>query len=171
VLIKILDDEPFYTYKQHWVEGLRSTNRKSFLCIDDIGDDCPLDAAGAEVRGFAAFNVAVLSERGDPQVKVWHAGSGVADDLAKKANLKTGPLTKEYYSVTKGKSGSNKKGPVKYDINVVKERDLLDDWGIEPLSDAELDDLEKKAFDEDYFKYPAKSELREIAREWGRDSD
>ena len=55
-LIKFLQDRPFATYQQHWID--RPKGKKSFVCM---GDGCPLcEILGDKPRGKFAFNVLVL---------------------------------------------------------------------------------------------------------------
>lgn len=168
ILIKFLDDEPFASFGQHWIttpKGLRS-----FTCLEV---SCPLcDSAGDTPRPVGAFNVLLLEEDEEPQLFVWAAGPHIAQKLEKRAAAKTGPLTKEYYSVSKGKSGANNKGSTVYEIDVVRSRDLKEEWGITPLRDAELDAFEPKmATEEKYVRFAPRSELKAIAREAMDDDD
>lgn len=175
ILLKFLDDVPFHTYHQHWVEGLRSTNRRSWYCLRDLGQECPLCDVG-DVDGrrvYAAFNVVRLHENAEPELLVWSAGGGIATTLEKRASAKTGPLTAHYYVVTvsKPKSESGRGAPT-YEIDVCRNRDLEDEWPeISPLSEKEITALEDKAYDETYFRYPQRSELRKIAAEWADQDD
>lgn len=168
ILIKFLDDEPFASFGQHWIttpKGLRS-----FTCLEV---SCPLcDSAGDTPRPVGAFNVLLLDENEEPQLYVWAAGPHIAQKLEKRAAAKTGPLTKEYYSVSKGKTGANNKGSTVYEIDVVRSRDLKEEWGIAPLRDAELDAFEPKmATEEKYVRFAPRSELKAVAREAMDDED
>lgn len=168
VIIKFLDDEPFHSYQQHWIQ--ERNGKKGFLCLRDLHQDCPLcDAGHDERRALGAFNVVKMGESGDVELMVWSAGSGIMSKIEKKAQARTGPLSVHYYAVSKVKPSSGK-GVARFEIELVREADLKD-YDIEPLTDKELDDFEDKKYAADYFKYPTKAELRSIAREWARDED
>jgi hypothetical protein len=161
VLIHFLDFEPFATWSQHWVER---QGKKSWECI---GEGCPLcDMVGDRPSALAAFNVVLLPEDGDPEVKMWVVRSKVATQLENLSKApKSSPLNRAdlYFGVTR--SGGGKKGPATTSIVPVKERDLAEDWQTTPLTDEELDGLEAKCYDESEIRYPSKQALRDIAEE------
>jgi hypothetical protein len=167
ILIKFLDDEPFASFGQHWImtpKGLRS-----YTCLES---KCPLcDKLGDSPRAVGAFNVLLLEEDADPQLFVWACGPGIAQILEKKAAAKTGPLSKEYYAVSKTKPKGGK-GATTYDIDVVRTRDLKEEWGIPPLKDHELDAFDSKMVTEDkYVRYVPRAELNAVARTAMDDDD
>jgi hypothetical protein len=88
----------------------------------------------------------------------------VADILKNYAkDKKTSPINRDdlYFSVRK--ETKNKK--TNYYITPVKERDLLDDWDIEPLSEDDLETFDAKAYDEDILQVTRRTELKVIVRE------
>jgi hypothetical protein len=99
---------------------------------------------------------------------VLKSGPALTKILESKAKLKTGPLSKENYSMmqTPGKND----GPVVYSVEVVRERDLEADWKEQPFTDAELDAYDEKKYDEKFVQYPKKSEVRDVAKQL-RDRD
>lgn len=152
VLIKLLEEGPFDSYNQHWINELK---RKSYVCLDDEeyfdGDkkylnedgeiECPLCQIGEDARTFALFNILDLSNERKPQVKVWAAPPTVADMFERAANeKKTKPLNREdvYFEVELQVSGKSQK---KWSVVPVKGRDLLDDYDIEPFTAEELEDF------------------------------
>lgn len=168
-LILILDDEPFATFGQHWLDDMPPKTRKSYICL---GMDCPLcDVLGDEARPLALFNVVefVETKRGDetimePKLKVWQIGSSIAgqlEDLSE--DPKTSPLSDHYWQVSKSKQGTGKGGSTVYSISMVKERDLEEDWNLAPLTDDEFEALKAKSFDSTYVKRDTRSDLQEIA--------
>lgn len=164
ILIKFLEDEPFAAYRQHWIEGLKSTKKKSFTCLED---GCPLCDLGDRPSGKFCFNVLLLSE-GEPVVKAWIVGSRVFSTLEDLANdSKKGPLSKLYYAVTKSGKGTK----TNYNVQAVKERDLEEDWDAEPLDDKLLDHFAKDCYDESVIQVQTKKQLKEIARELADDDD
>lgn len=159
VLFKLLDAEPFFVYMQHWIER---QGKKSFTCLES---KCPLcDDAGDKPSQQICFNVIDFTDPDDPQIKVWRVGPMVADILQNfSKNKKTAPLDREdlYWSVRKERK--NKK--TNYFITPVKERDLEDDWDVEPLDDDALGEFRDKAYDEDAIQVSTRAELRKIASE------
>lgn len=164
-VIAILDEEPFASFRQHWID--EAPKKKSFICLED---DCPLcDILNDKPRVLATFNVVEfvkVIEKGktiiEPLVKVWQIGTSIAEQLEGLAeDPKLGPLTDQYWVVSK-----TGKGPkTRYSINKVKERDLLDDYGIDPLTDDEFAELEEKVFDSSVIRYTDRKELKELAHD------
>lgn len=159
VLVKFLDDAPFVTYYQHWLQEL--DGKKSFVCS---GADCPLCEIGDEPRFLAAFNVADLRD-GEPEVKVWEASpqpAGEIQEMAKNARFK--PINRDdlYFAVSR-KKGKN--GFWSYTLVPVKDRDLEDDWDIEPLTGDELDDLMDKRYDESIVRISTREDLLDVVEE------
>lgn len=155
VLVKFLGDAPFAVYKQHWVEGLRSTGKKSFICV---GKGCPLCAIGESASKKWAFNVALIDED-EAEVKALIAGSRLFDDIADE-HEQNGGIDNGYYALSK----SGKKQSTTYKVKLVKERDLEEDWGITP-EDAEDMLVGLVPYTAEQFKPPSKSYLQEIADE------
>lgn len=168
VLLKFLDDEPFATWGVHWLT--MKQGRRPYTCI---GPGCPLcDKLGDSPKAMAAFNVLMLGEDADPKLMVWAASPEPTGKIEAKAKARTGPLTKHYYAVSKIKKGGKKNGPSDTLMDVVRERDLREEWGIKPLSDATLEKFEAKMYTEDkYLKRATKQELRQVAREAQDDDD
>lgn len=152
VLIHFLDDEPFDSYNQHWVdEGNASGKKKhSFVCRDDEffpkGDrDCPLCEIGEPARTYTLFNIVDLSNPRKPEVVVWRTPTALSDKLERMSReAKTSPLNREdlYFEVTLVK----KKNRVEWDIQAVKARDLEEDFDMEPLTEDEIGEFEEKLF-------------------------
>lgn len=167
VLLKFLEEAPFASYQEHWLKEIKE-GRKSFVCI---GEECPLCEYGDVPNRFQAlFNVVVLDEAGKGTVKIWKASAGPAAEIEKRALAKsTHPLDKpdQYFIVSKVKE---KTGFFKYTVDPKKARDLVDDFGVEPLSDDEVDELAKELYDEDVVKLDSVKDLRVIAREHLTDS-
>jgi hypothetical protein len=154
VLIKILDDEPFDSYNQHWIDEMKKGERKSYVCLDDdyFGpegkrDECPLCAIGDTPRTIALFNILNLSDPRKPEVQVWAAPPTVADTFERAANeKKTSPLNREdvYFEVELVKS----KSKYTWSIVPVKGRDLQEDFDIEPFDADELEEFSKDLFED-----------------------
>ena len=161
ILIKFLQDEPFTSYRQHWIER---KGKKSFICLED---GCPLCDIGDRPSGKYCFNVLLLSE-GEPQVKVWVVGSRLFGVLEKKAeDKKTGPLTRLYWQVERTGKGSK----AQTSVDAVKERDLGEDWEMEPLEDDVLERYLKQCYDESAITVQTRKQLKDIAHEVSDEDD
>jgi hypothetical protein len=159
VIVKFLDEEPFLVFLQHWIER---SGKKSFTCLES---KCPLcDDAGDKPSQQVSFNVIDFTDPDDPQIKVWQVGPMVADILKNfSKDKKTAPINRDdlYFSVRK----ETKNRKTNYYITPIKERDLLDDWDIEPLSEEDLEEFDAKAYDEDILQVTRRTELKGIVRE------
>ncbi len=157
-LTKFVDDEPFASYALHWFAEL--SGRKGFVCLKE---DCPpCDNLGDSPGTKVAFNVIVFDEDGEPSNKVLICGVKLAGQLEKIANSKQGPLSRHYISISKS---GNSFQTTSYVTNVVKERDVEEDWEIEPLSKTELKEFKAKAYDASVITYPSRKEMKEVVRE------
>jgi len=159
-LIKFLDDEPFSTYAEHWLDEQKG--KKSFVCL---GEDCPLcDDLGDRPSAYALFNILDLTDPDNPKVEVWKTGKRVAGILRNYSeDRKTSPLSREdlYWSIFKsGEKGGN----VQTNLNPVKARDLVEDWDCDPFTDEELDEFDAKLHtEEEIITVSPRKELRAIA--------
>lgn len=145
-LIKILDDEPFSVFRQHWINDLPQGVKKSYVCLEDAG--CPLCDIGERASTYALFNIVDLVDPEKPEVKVWKVSQTVADVLEEYAGeKKTSPLNRDdlYWSVWL--TGRGKKGRSTVHVTPVKERDLEEDWDTLPFTPEEIDEFE--LFDEE----------------------
>lgn len=160
-LIKILDEEPFSTFAEHWLDDRKG--KKSFVCL---GEDCPLcEDLGDRPSAYALFNILDLTDPDSPKVEVWKTGKRVAGTLLEYAkDKKTAPLNREdlYWSIFKsGEKGGN----VQTNLNPVKARDLLDDWDCEPFTEEELEDFTLHT-EEEFVYINSRKELKAIAAEY-----
>lgn len=142
-VVKFLDDAPFATYRQHWFNELRGVDgvKMGHICPEK---NCPAcDVVGDTPGLHALFNVVVFEDPDDPVLMVIDAGAKLGNAIEQHAKSdKTGPLTRHYYAI----SVSGTKGSYNPQVQVIKERDLEEDWEIVPLSDDELDDFEADRF-------------------------
>jgi hypothetical protein len=155
-LVKFLQDRPFATYEQHWIE--RPKGKKSFVCI---GDGCPLcEILGDKPRGKFAFNILVLT--GDVQgVQVLTAPPSLARQIKKAHDdERKGPLDREFWEISRMGTGPT----TQYTLNFVRGRDLAEEW---KLSLDDVKELVAKAelfSADDVVRETPRSELLEIAR-------
>lgn len=159
ILIKFLDDQPFAAYFVHWI--LTDNGRRPYTCAGF--ETCPLCARGDRAKSQDMINVATLS--GDkPEAVVWQMSADPAAAVEERANGKrTSPLNKKglYFAVSK-KKGSN--GFFSYTLDPVREEDLQEDWGIPPLTDAQIAELSNAKYDSSVVRVHTVSELQEAAR-------
>ncbi|WP_019629600.1 hypothetical protein [Actinomadura atramentaria] len=161
-VIKILDDEPVAAYYQHWLD--RTEGQRGFVCLRE---NCPLcDELGNDPRLQVSFNVVLMNADGDssaePELKVWTVGPMVADLLVEfAAKDRTSPINRDdlYFLVTRTGSGLK----TKYRVDAVKLRDLEEDHGITPLTDAELKQFKVERWKhDDLVERKTRAELREV---------
>jgi hypothetical protein len=160
VIIKFLEDEPYSSYRQHWVER---QGQKSFTCISDMHPQgCPLCDAGHRPSARFAFNVALLNEDGDATIKSYEVGPRVIDSLKNfHQDPRQGPLSKHYWAVSR--SG---KGPTSQtNHQMVRERDLEEEWNITPLDDNGLTTVTSQKYDESIVPIPGRKTLVDVAAE------
>lgn len=155
-LIKFLQDRPFATYEQHWIE--RPKGKKSFVCL---GDGCPLcELLGDKPRGKFAFNVLVLSNE-TPSVQVLTAPPSLARQIKKAhEDERKGPIDREFWEISRLGTGPQ----TQYTLNYVRGRDLAEEW---KLSIDDVNALIKDAEPfraEEVVRETPRSELLEIAR-------
>ena len=155
-LVKFLQDRPFATYEQHWIE--RPKGKKSFVCI---GEGCPLcEILGDKPRGKFAFNVLVLS--GENQiVQVLTAPPSLARQIKKAHDdERKGPLDREFWEISRMGTGPT----TQYTLNFVRGRDLAEEWKLSPDNVKELVANAEPFSAEDVVRETPRSELLEIAR-------
>lgn len=154
-LVKFISSDPMI-FMQHWVNR---PGKKSFI---SIGEGDPLIEVGSVPSQKFAFTVLNLSDE-EPQLQLMIVGVRLCGQLEKLASdKKTGPLNRSdiYYAVSKTGQGTK----TSYSVTPVKERDLAEDWDIDPVAAAELVKT-MKPFGPEALHTSTKAELAEIARE------
>lgn len=160
VVVKFLEDEPYTSYRQHWVER---QGQKSFTCIADMHPQgCPLCDAGHRPSARFAFNVALLSEDGELLVRSYEVGPRVIDSLKNfHQDPRQGPLSKHFWAISR--SG---KGPTSQtNHQMVRDRDLEEEWNIVPPTESEIESLKGQAYDASIVPIPSRSTLQGVAAE------
>lgn len=172
-LVKMLEDEPFWSYLEHFVSEI-DEGKRSFTCG---GETCPLCGYGHSPRAFDLFNVAVWDPAADGgeggwTQKFWRATPDPAGKiLTRSEELGSGRNPRAlgdpdvYLAVSKAESKKKKNGRafLEYTIDIVKERDLPEDYDADPLTDEDLDAFDSHLFDESVVPEPAARELRDAA--------
>ncbi|MFE9834060.1 hypothetical protein ACFYP4_02755 [Streptomyces sp. NPDC005551] len=156
-VVKVLEDQPFAAYRQHWIPA----KNRSFVCLKPIDGSCPLCDIGDKPNSSKTlFNIVEMSN--PEKVLVWQAGAIAAGELEDASEddrwdgLSDPKLYFEVYSKKKGDKTEHK-------VNVIRSRDLPDDWDLDPLTAAETDALGDQLFDEDFVRIPTQEELEEVA--------
>lgn len=172
-LVKLLEDEPFWSYLEHFVNEIEE-GKRSFTCG---GDQCPLCDYGHGPRAFDLFNVAVWDPAGDNgegqwAAKYWRATPDPAgkiltraEELGQGRNPRALGHPDIYLAVSKTASKKKKGGRSfnEFKIDIVKERDLEDDYEAFPLTDEDLEEFDGKLFDETVVPEASLKELRDAA--------
>jgi hypothetical protein len=161
VLVKFLEDDPYISYRQHWINERQG--QKSFTCISDLHPEgCPLCDAGHRPSSRFAFNVALLAPGEDPLIRSYEFGTRVIDQIKNfHQSPKTGPISKHYWAISR----TGKKGSSQVSHQLVKERDLEEEWGVSPLTEPQLAKLVKQAYTSEILFIPTRKKLQEIAAE------
>lgn len=159
-VIRFLSDEPYAAWHQHWVER---EGQKSFICLRELEErGCPICATGNRPSQRIAFNIALLNTVDAPVNRSFEIGPRVVDQLRNLNKApQTGPLMKHYWAVSRTGKGAT----TSYNLQVIRERDLLEEWHIQPIDDATSSRLNEAQYDSSIMKVPTYQELLSIAAE------
>jgi hypothetical protein len=162
-LLKFHEDEPFASVGSHWVNEIKE-GKRSFNCLED---QCPLCGVGHKARALVYFNVTPININGEaqePQVVALKAGPMLTEKIKEENEGRGGPLSRHFWVLkrTDKKQGNSTK--VDYSLSVVKARDLVDDFEINP------DDVVKtfeglELYDESIINLPSADDLQEVVDE------
>jgi hypothetical protein len=168
-LIKILEAEPFASFRQHWAPtpGGESGTNRPFICIGKA--ECPLCALGDNASQTVALNILHLSAPGAPENKLLQVGIRAwkaLQDAAWDKRVDRPRLQNGFFAVNRSGSGTQSQT----NFRLVKQRDLEEDWP-EILNNFELTDLpviieeaKAKKFDPTIFQSSTRAELLKVAR-------
>jgi hypothetical protein len=161
-IVKFLEDEPYVGWHQHWVER---EGQKSFVCIREIDErGCPICETGVRPSQRVAFNVALLTSGEKVANRSFEVGPRVVDQLRNLNKApQTGPLSKHYWAVSRSGKGAT----TSYNLQVVRERDLADEWKVSPISEEGMLRLQDNLYDASIIKVPTYADLAAIAAEIG----
>lgn len=168
VIIKFLEPEPFANYRQHWAEWLPKGSKLSYVCPKK---DCPICAVGDKPSARFCFNIVDFTDPDNPINSVLSVGFKLSNVIEKLAqDRRTTPLDRDdlYFAINKTGSdqgaGSRRGGTVQTNIKDVKERDLRDDWDVEPLTPEDLDEFRDQVYTaEKYISKTPMKVLQEVA--------
>lgn len=153
ILVHIMEDVPFVSYWQHWI------NKKPYTCLID---NCPLCNIGDTPKPVECFNIAKMGENG-PEILAWQMSAEPTKKVKARAeNKRTAPLNRLdlYFAISKKKASN---GFFEYAVDPVKAEELKDEWGFEALTEEVLADLAKDAYTADIAQVQPRHELQEIA--------
>lgn len=135
-VIKVIDAAPFDNFVCHWVDEI-TEGSKSIRCWGT--HECPLCRYGDKPKKFSVcFNVISLEDPENPALKIWEAGVKIARTLKDiSLDKKRGPLNRAdlYFSISKTQKSQKQ---VEYQLERVRAEFLDEEYGVQPLTDAQL---------------------------------
>lgn len=173
--IAFLEDGPFDVIAVHWVPTFNDKGQPVNVprnCPKSQAEDaeCPLCDIEVDRKLTAYFNVVDVKDPG--KVALWKATTDPAGQVNKLWEelhaLASGPLELnsegEYAVVSKARKGGKKGAPFEYTVTRVKERDLVEDHGLTPVSNEQFEILDGKIYtSEKVIKYNTREELQALA--------
>jgi hypothetical protein len=162
-VVQMIDDDMIAGYYFHWVE--EADGRKSFLCLANPSEDnfiggdgergCPLcecDKITKAPQFRAIFNVVELSDwdKKHPEVAVLETGVTLAGLIADAAeSARSGPINRDdiAFAVKRTSSGEGVKRKYTFQFTPIKTRDLVEDYGVQALTDEQRADLLTRRYD------------------------
>lgn len=158
-LVKFLSAEPIASYRQHWLDG--KAGRKSYSCLESVGEKCPLcEILGDRPDTKIAFSILTLDGE-SPKSEALVVGPRLAGSLEKlHDDPRLGPLDKHFWSLSRSGKGAK----TQHTVNPVKERDLVEDWDLDP-DKVRAAIATSAPLDESFVRFETRDELREIAKE------
>ena len=162
-LIKFLDDEPYASFRRHWIETVSreggKTNRP-YTCLQSVKKECPLCKAGDRPSAVSAFNIVLLDTKGDLTLKSWDAGARLFQVLSGYAtDPKIGPLTRHYFLVNK----TGEKATTQYNVSSVRASALEEDYDIPVPTEDDLAEIAKTKYTPEIVAIPTAKQMRELA--------
>ncbi|SVE37188.1 uncharacterized protein METZ01_LOCUS490042, partial [marine metagenome] len=135
----------------------------SFVCRDGMDSNgCPLCDAGNRPRPLFAFNVLLMERGEEPALRSYEAGTRVIATLRNfNEDERQGPLSKHYWAISRSGTGPQ----TQYNHLLVKERDLKEEWHVDPLSAGILEQAAAKAYDADILRISTHAEMLSIVNE------
>jgi hypothetical protein len=160
IIVKFLEAAPYAAYRQHWVER---TGQKSFTCIGNIDPKgCPLCDSGNRPSNKFAFNVVLLTPGEDPVLRSYEVGSRAIDQLKNfNDDPRQGPLPKHYWAISRSGKGAT----TATNHQLVKARDLEEEWGVIDLTEDMLNHFLKLAYTDEIVPIPTRSSLLGVIAE------
>jgi hypothetical protein len=161
-IIAFAEEAPYIAYRRHWVDRQTKEGKstRSYVCLQTVGEECPLCEVGVRPQAVSAFNVFLLDANGDISLKSWDVGARLFGVLKSYANdAKIGPLTKGFFLVNK----SGQKQSTQYNVSPIKRTALTEDYDTPVPDEDRLKSF--KLYDKTVLQIPPRKELKEIADE------
>jgi hypothetical protein len=162
-IIKILEPAPYASYRRHWIQ--RVGGMRAYTCMESYGRPCPLCDVDKPSH-VAAFNIAVAGDGGEAVLKSWDCAVRLTQTLKSFAgDSKIGPLNKPglYFAVSKTETQQRQQSQTL--VSPVRERDLMEDYGVPPITEAQMERLMAKRYTNAIVQKPDPQELSDIAHE------
>lgn len=158
-VIKFIDprnEGPFASYKVHWLSQI-TVGKRSFI---SPGPNDPLTIKlGSTPTQKYAFTIVNLSEPEGFKRQILVAGARLFGMLKNaNTNEKSGPLTNGYWAISR----TGKLTATSYNLRPIKERDLQEDWGIDPVKASEFC-ATVQPYDKSVIRVSSVEELERIA--------
>ena len=164
-IIRFRSDLPM-SYSEHWLDG-KTSGKKSYNCLnprkDPSGPSCPLCQMDSEISGQYAkpkWAFTIVNFSVDPFERQLMTGTKRLIDALNAMDTKpnVGPLFGKYWAISK----SGERQTLAYHVTPVKERDLKEDWGINP-TEAKKFFESVEPFSPSILKFYSVQELQQIA--------
>jgi hypothetical protein len=152
VLVRFVEPDPFTSYWQHWI------NKVAYVCLIN---ECPLCEIDDTPGPVDCFNVIKMAESG-PEILLWQMSADPSNALKERMKSpRYSPVNRLnlYFAISKT---SPDKGYPKYSIDPVKDTELQEDWGVEPLTQEQVDEIAKGAYTSDVVRERPRHELQEL---------
>lgn len=159
-LIKFLEAEPVAHFYEHWVPT-ENGKKRPYVCLGDV---CALCGIGDRSKPVLMYNVVDMD---DGLVKVWKMSKDPAKrveerfDEALEAKKDLADFN-TYYAVSKKKGENNFTA---YKVDVIKRRDVEEDFELEPLGESELEELLEEVYDDSIVYIPSVADLQKVAED------
>lgn len=155
-LIKVLDEQPF-RFQRHYIQS-----RRGYVACNLPAAECPLSQAGHKFSWAYMLNVVDLNA--DPEkVITWTFGPEAADQIQEILEDKEFALNDLalYFEVYHHKV-PNRQAPATK-VQFVRAKYLEEEYGLLPLNENEIGDLESKMYGSDAVFVSTKSYLQTVA--------
>jgi hypothetical protein len=169
-IIRFVDDEPAVRFSRHYVGGRYQNCPASLGVLEGTDLKCPLCEGGNTPSDAYMINVINVSDVAETNARSWQTrtyqfGKEVHDQLVAFVEgepEKYDPINQDkwYWHVFQV-GGPNDRKSTK--ILPLKARDIQEDYGIEPLSEAEIEEISEKVYDEKSIFAPYVSALAKLA--------
>lgn len=157
-VFKFLDQKgPFAIYKQHFLK--QKTSGKRSYVWDGTGPEDPLiSILDSRPENKRAFTVVNLSHPEGMKRQMLITGARLYQALHSAHYSNLGPLTNGFWAISRVGKGPS----TMYNVRPVKERDLSEDWDIDPAAAAAVI-AASEPYDASVIKTHSYEELKEIA--------